>query len=78
MTEFFADLEAEETPCPAGELALACRVHGQRKPESGARAARSQYLQDLATLDRIEAQDTCFFDAMGEAAARRAQGVSRC
>lgn len=34
---------------------------------------REQWLADLATLDRIEFQNACFFDAMGEII--RANGV---
>lgn len=33
-----------------------------------------QWRQDLETLDRIERQNDCFFDAMGAIAAGRAHG----
>ena len=36
-----------------------------------------QYLRDLATLDRIEHQNECFFDAMGEHHAQRSAEPQR-
>ncbi len=33
---------------------------------------QAQYLEDLETLERIEDQNYCFFDSMGELAAQRA------
>lgn len=32
---------------------------------------REQYLRDVKTLERIEFQNACFFDAMGALAAKR-------
>jgi hypothetical protein len=47
---------------------------GESQADVGEALRRAQWLRDLETLGRIESQNECFFDAMGELARDRMEG----
>lgn len=75
-------VELEQHISDLGRLIEKAYAEGDRASAVAWAAARAeaeqgrQHLLDIATLDRIEHQNECYFDAIGEFHSQIAQGVA--